>query len=321
MPIEIYRSTDTDAPVLTGEVGSLINVLDACLVNGYGSKAALGWTKPYSDTNKAVYRMNVGTGFYMRVVDEGTIRDARLAHIRGYESMSSVDAGVGDFPGSAVSPYGMQVMKSNAFDATSREWWLASDGYLIHFLCRFFVSTAIYTDGFSFGDFVSLLTTDAYNCMLCGNYFDTGYGSGNMRYGAAAGVNRLPCYPYHSIARNYNGDAGYSPGVWMTAAMGSMTSIAALGSPSGSNIVHPSAAGNGPYLAPIWLAEGSTTAADCKFRGIVPGLLAPFHDRPFTHDQSIVGSGDLSGKTLLPINVRYSTTEGQAVLELTGPWR
>ena len=36
----IYRSTDASAPVLTGEVGKLVDLLDACLVNGYGAKSA-----------------------------------------------------------------------------------------------------------------------------------------------------------------------------------------------------------------------------------------------------------------------------------------
>lgn len=36
----LYRSTDVGAPILTGSVGSLIALLDACLVNGYGSLRA-----------------------------------------------------------------------------------------------------------------------------------------------------------------------------------------------------------------------------------------------------------------------------------------
>jgi hypothetical protein len=38
----IYRSTDTNAPVLFGGAGSLISLLDAILVNGYGSAFATG---------------------------------------------------------------------------------------------------------------------------------------------------------------------------------------------------------------------------------------------------------------------------------------
>jgi len=38
----IYRSTDTNAPQLYGQTGSLRALLDACLVNGYGSTKATG---------------------------------------------------------------------------------------------------------------------------------------------------------------------------------------------------------------------------------------------------------------------------------------
>jgi hypothetical protein len=39
MPIHVFRSTDVGAPQLTGIAGSMIAVLDACLVNGYNTKS------------------------------------------------------------------------------------------------------------------------------------------------------------------------------------------------------------------------------------------------------------------------------------------
>ncbi len=45
MTVRVYRSTDPNAPSLNGLVGSLINVLDACLVNGYGSLATTSLTQ------------------------------------------------------------------------------------------------------------------------------------------------------------------------------------------------------------------------------------------------------------------------------------
>lgn len=38
MTVRIFRSTDYNAPTLSGTAGDLITVLDACLVNGYGSQ-------------------------------------------------------------------------------------------------------------------------------------------------------------------------------------------------------------------------------------------------------------------------------------------
>ena len=72
--VNIYRSTDASAPTLEGVNGSLVALLDACLVNGYGSQSAAGWTIAYTTTNKRVYRNSTtdGTGFYLNVDDSGS---------------------------------------------------------------------------------------------------------------------------------------------------------------------------------------------------------------------------------------------------------
>lgn len=42
MPVTVYRSSDANAPPLMGAAGSLLSVLEACLVDGYGSTFAQG---------------------------------------------------------------------------------------------------------------------------------------------------------------------------------------------------------------------------------------------------------------------------------------
>ncbi|MCZ7641379.1 MAG: hypothetical protein M5U12_38155 [Verrucomicrobia bacterium] len=122
----VYRCTDSGAPSLSGVAGSLTALLDACLVNGYGSLPAAGWTKPFVDTGKAVYR-NAAAAVarsYYRVTDVGTT----WARIRGYDAMSSVDAGTGEFPTSTViSGDGLFAYKSSTADTTPRPWILLAD--------------------------------------------------------------------------------------------------------------------------------------------------------------------------------------------------
>lgn len=43
--VRIFRSTDTGAPVLRGQVGDMIALLDACLVNGYGAGTVTSITR------------------------------------------------------------------------------------------------------------------------------------------------------------------------------------------------------------------------------------------------------------------------------------
>lgn len=45
MTVRVYRSTDFGAPQLSGQVGTLLAVLDACLVNGYGTNTITSLTQ------------------------------------------------------------------------------------------------------------------------------------------------------------------------------------------------------------------------------------------------------------------------------------
>jgi hypothetical protein len=116
----IYRSTDASAPVLTGEIGKLVALLDACLVNGYGAKAAAGWTKEYSGANYAAYRQGSGLMHYLQVNDTA----AQMARVVGYSAMTGILDGTGPFPTEAQVSGGLYVRKSVTASATARPWIL-----------------------------------------------------------------------------------------------------------------------------------------------------------------------------------------------------
>lgn len=64
-PVTVYRWDDPGAPQMTtanGTANELKAVLDACLINGYGSKAPLGWSKIFDDSNGVVYQNKVSSG-------------------------------------------------------------------------------------------------------------------------------------------------------------------------------------------------------------------------------------------------------------------
>lgn len=91
----VYLSTDTSAPEISRLAGSLVDALYEILVTGYGSKPAAGWTRPYSGTNKAVFRQGGGRQRYVRV-DDATGSEWATAML--YASMSSLDVGDGACP-------------------------------------------------------------------------------------------------------------------------------------------------------------------------------------------------------------------------------
>jgi hypothetical protein len=72
LPVTIYKSTDAGAPVTTiTKPSDWITVLKKCLVEGYGTKAPLGWTLEFENTSTyaAVFRNDplVGSGGYLQV--------------------------------------------------------------------------------------------------------------------------------------------------------------------------------------------------------------------------------------------------------------
>lgn len=167
MTVTLYKSTDGSAPVLTGQAGSLITVLDAVLVHGYGAKPAAGWTKAFSGTNGADYRQGSGSSqFYLDVNDNGpSAGTGKEARIKGYESMSAYQTGSNLFPTAVQMASGLFVRKSNTADATARAWSIAADERTFYMFVLTGDAANIYL-AWGFGEFYSYKAGDGYRCMI-----------------------------------------------------------------------------------------------------------------------------------------------------------
>jgi hypothetical protein len=66
MTVTIYKSTDANAPALPSSSAEspawLMNLLKACLVDGYTGKAAAGWALDYQDTTTGKERIGLSNG-------------------------------------------------------------------------------------------------------------------------------------------------------------------------------------------------------------------------------------------------------------------
>jgi hypothetical protein len=98
-----YHSSDAGAPQVTSvsTVGQIVAVLDACLVNGYGAKAAAGWTIEFTDTGIRVYRAGAGNRYFLRVDNSSTNSTFRM---NAFSSMTSVNTGAEQFIPTASEP-------------------------------------------------------------------------------------------------------------------------------------------------------------------------------------------------------------------------
>lgn len=173
--VRVYYSTDASAPVLSGQAGALVGVLDACLVNGYGSKSAAGWTIPYTGTNLRSYKTGrSGWNAYLYINDTSTYD----ATCRGYSNMTSAtDSGTNPFPpptavannlsGGLVTQLAY-IPKSSTADATARPWVLIADPYTFYLFVEtgYLASAGVGYKAFGFGEFYSYTPSDTNNFFI-----------------------------------------------------------------------------------------------------------------------------------------------------------
>lgn len=147
-------------------------VADGIVSGATVKRAGAGWEKPFSGTNKGVYQSPdpESTQLYLRVDDTA----ATNALVRGYETMTGVDTGEGEFPLFSVVPsMGWIWAKSATADATAQPWVVIADArffYLIPF-SRGFSATTYAPSTHFFGDFESFLPNDTYRCAIVAHWF------------------------------------------------------------------------------------------------------------------------------------------------------
>jgi len=290
----IYRSTDDGAPTLNGYSGSLVTVLNAVLVDGYGTKSGAGWTKEYSGVSGAVesraaYRGGAGTQFYLHVNDSGpTVQNH--ARINGYESMTHIDSGTNSFPSVSQGLGGyVSARKSSAVSATARTWIIAADNRTFYMFILTGDSTYYY--GWMFGDFYSYVNEDQYNCMIIGQTNDN---SSSYQYQfletlgtitAAVGGHFL-ARPYHgigsSVAASKVGNASFG---YSTAGHGYMP--------------FPNPSDGAIFLSPVMVADPST-APVYSIRGKMRGMWHFLHlYASVSMNDTYSGVGDLAGRAFM----------------------
>lgn len=310
MTVRVYRSTDVGAPTLNGLVGSLISVLDWCLVSGAPTPA--GWTKEYSGTNKAAYKQGVGSnGFYLRVDDTGTLGGNNYARLVGYETMTDVDTGTGSFPHFLMLPDGGYVTKSNSIDATARPWVVVATEKIFYLWNAHNATVGTYSAWIvAFGDFESFIPNDNFNTILM-----FGYGTSVVTSTAC----QFPATPSNSLG-NYIARAPHQLGGAVSSGNMSITSLTSAYAGQGY-LSYPDPVMGGLILCPVYPSHASPLNV---VRGKLPGFWAVGHNMYTTYTTGDTFSGavgsSLEGKTFEMFRVYASSTNGMIVLETSDTW-
>ncbi len=269
MTVQIFDNNTPGAPAASTAAGNLIAILDFVLVTN------LGWTKPFSDTNKAVYKQPAGTnGFYLRVVDTGTTDQSPRA--RGYETMSDVDTGTGPFP-TVAQETGDGVIFSKSQYASNGQWRCITDGKI--FYLGFLMQTYVIWAWNIFGDFQSYLPGDQYNTVLMDS---TDFNViGHLNTARKAYIPRSIAQTGGAVAAGKT--AGYD--VYPSASLG-----------GGNGISYPTPGYSGMLLSPIYLSD----ITPAMVRGVLPGIWNILHDTTlpaFVHGDTFDGTGNLLGRS------------------------
>lgn len=314
--VHVYTSADANAPVLaSANVTSLINLLEKCLVSGYGDKQPAGWTMPFINTegNIAAFRNNpeAGTGFFLRV--EHRSNNSRYAQFFGYESMTSENDG--------LLPFGVNdssfLVDSSVSNTSPRTWTLiANDVYLYFFISpnlststsatrEYILNKTSYRNTIiAFGDFESLFSDDNYNCMAMYKEPLTSYYFGSLSTPSNA------WFGGHYVARKSTGAAG-----------GIRVGASAAG-PITYNTSYAANGGCKPFVenqsfltSKILINDGEAYTA----RGFLPGLLLPLHYLPFENHEIVTLNGRRYYALIFLIsNDTYTDRRGQFLFDL-GP--
>lgn len=387
--VKWFHSGMTNAPVCRGEVGALIEVLDACLLDGFSTRtpdsvvvsggvatvtidagnpyekhsvikitgssisdlndewrlasstgtvftfacpdvadgtatgasivrAPAGWSKPFSDTNIAAYQSadTESTQLYLRVDD--TL--AQVAAVRGYENMTGVSTGTGPFPTVAQQALtNFYWHKSSAANTTARRWLVVADGSFFYFYNTGATSGINQPNGWFFGDVVSLMGGDSYNCVISGNPFTAATSANAPMPSTITGpfvvLQPSPCI---YLARQSN-QTSLSPAVALTGqrhyTIGGEVILGA------NSIVAPVGAAT-LLRAPMFVLDSTSSISHGSIRGIAPGLIEPmsyaFADATFV---PFDGGGMFSGRAIIGLSVRSSNPMGCFALDVSGPWR
>lgn len=283
--------------------------------------AGAGWEKVFSGTNVAVYRsLNPeSTRMFLRVDDTS----ATNIRVIGYENMTDAITGTGPFPTTTQISGGGWWPKANAANATARAWTLIADGkgfkIHIHTLAAAVGSVNHGVSGciWSFGDFTSLKSGDAYACGLQCAASDiaasTSASAQAMEY-CSTGTPQTGVF----LPRSFTTLGG------AVAALHAPVEYFAGGVSGTVNQVTAPAYPNGPDNSQILSKKLIIESGVCR-RGMERGLhVIPQNcHAAFNWREKIDGQGELAGRKLMVIKCGSpagAASQGMVLVDITGPW-
>lgn len=261
-----------------------------------------GWTRPYTDTNIAVYKSDAlgATGHFFRVDDSMASASSTYAKLRGYTAMTAASTGDNPFPTVAQKASGMFVMKTASVG--SKGWVIVADQYFVYLFVEW--SPGTYSDHYGmsyFGDFVPLRQGDKYASIVGG---------------CSASALSFPGQeqPYHEGSSATK----YVSGTYFEAPQSFVPNI--TGHQCARTLPYPNYVNNGVLFGSgLSLHEGSLSSN--PIRGVLPGLYEPLQNAGPPHLSRFTDPVKYPGKTFTVLSTGYSSLRSIVAMDISGPWR
>jgi len=307
MTVRVYRWDDASAPALSGAAGALTALLSACLVSGYGAKAAAGWTETTVSTNVKNYT-NAGSGKSVKVSNNAVSSTARVV---GCESSDGTTGPF--FPTEAQLSGGLYWYVSSTADSTARPWVLVADNKRFYLWIGYSVATstglgtAAAMQTYFAGDITPNKGDDAFHFAVIGG---ASAGATASNFGTVLGLSTQTSTGQY-LSRSYSQTGG-------SIAFGKLSDYGIQNSTTigaSYGITYPDPVSGGMILAPVRVTEASG-----NIRGVMPGLWAPQHVLPGNPGDTFTGVGPLAGKTMLLLDSMAAATRCRIALEISDTW-
>ena len=304
----LLASSNVGAPQLYGSTGSLITVLDYCLIT------QSRWLKPLPNSSSlgrdilGCYKQPSGSGCTLFINDNAPTATpgSKEAYAVGWETLTTMSAPCGT--GSGQFPYFGQIQinghitvcKSALPDnITPRAWVMYVDAYTFYFFIASGDAIGKYQSLF-FGDIYSDSQTDNYKCQIQGKLADNQptVAGGDFNDSITileTGISGINQGASGFIQRNLS---GRSPSQWITK-LGDYTK-AITTTPTSITSYTPMAGGlplptltNTLFMTPLLVWEPNTTTLRGRMRGMYH-ICHPLTS--FVDGQIFSGSNDYAGK-------------------------
>ena len=288
--------------------------------------ASCGWTKPFTGTNKGVYRSADGTStqYYLRVADDSSSGDAKAGVVRSFQSMTDVDTGTN--PGSPS----LFVLKTDTA-STARSWVVVGDdsGFYL-FIDHDFTAGGIshnYAPYF-FGDIHTFKAGDAHHfCVVGSNTLNTTGAAfsytdflRSFLTSSTSAIDTNRCF----LARDYAQTGSQIAFGTRAGLLGSVTTEY-IGA-AGRGINSPNPVNGDVYMLPMYIQTLNAGAIPVNIRGRCPGCFGYVHDgtTPYLNKDIILGSGSFAGEKFIVVTRGHAsaqTSVGAIMIQISNNWR